>query len=92
MPVHKVHFEGEEEWDCKTIGECLKAFGESLIDKGKITVTKNEERILIEPDNSSRFILRFETMPRGEESLKIEVMWRRHKRDRDFDTDWSIEK
>lgn len=91
MPMHRVHFEDEKKWDCNAIGECLKAMGESLISKGRITIAKNGEKIPIEPDNSSRFILRFETMPRGEESLKIEVMWNRPLEDKHLKTDWSIE-
>lgn len=91
MPKHRVHFEDEKEWDCGAMGECLKALGDSLARKGEITLKVKEERILISPHNPSRFTLRFETMPKGEESLKIEVMWKRPAPARHFDADWSVE-
>ena len=53
------------------IGSRLVKIGELLLDKGSLKLGQTDVR----PADPSRFMLRYERMPHGELSLKLEVLW-----------------
>lgn len=77
MPRHPIHhhpewYEVEEkEKTLNEIGERLVKIGDLLKSKGGFKLGNSQ----IRPSDPSFFILRYERMPRGELSIKIEIIW-----------------
>ena len=64
--------EAEEKFrPVKEIGERLAKIGNLLLERGDIRLGGSEVR----PSDPCRFLLRYERMPRGELSLKLELIW-----------------
>jgi hypothetical protein len=55
----------------KDIGNLLEKIGKLLSDRGSVKLDKYD----IKPPESCYFIMRYERMPAGELSLKLELMW-----------------
>lgn len=72
-PHHHPEWMENEEKDrtTKEIGDRLVKIGQVLLEKGEFKLGRS----LVKPDNPSLFIIRFERMPRGELSLKLELKW-----------------
>lgn len=73
-PHHRKHewIRSEEKTrSLKDVGDRLQKIGSLLVQKGYFTLGGTE----IKPPDPCEFILRYERMPRGELSLKIELLW-----------------
>jgi len=70
-PNHKWIINNEKVRTIQEIGERIQKIGTLLKEKGEIKLDDVE----ISPPPSCNFILRYERMPRGELSLKIELIW-----------------
>ncbi|MHA1330871.1 MAG: amphi-Trp domain-containing protein [Candidatus Hodarchaeales archaeon] len=74
-PLHPPHhgwFENEEKTrPLKDIGERLVKIGNLLVKNGKFTLGKSR----ITPPKKCEFIIRYERMPDGKLSLKLELKW-----------------
>jgi hypothetical protein len=61
----------ERKLSLKDIGEQLQQIGTRLAEKGRFKLNKTE----VAPPDPCELKLRYERMPRGELSLKIELKW-----------------
>lgn len=90
-PLHHGWMENEEKTrNLEEIGERLQRIGTLLSEKGQFKLGKSR----IAPPPECVFIIRYERMPRGELSLKLELQWEDTNRQYNFprgDEDLKIE-
>ena len=61
----------EKTYPLATIAERLQQIGKLLAERGDVRL----EDVVVKPSDPCFFMLRYERMPRGELSLKIELQW-----------------
>jgi len=61
----------EKERTVKDIGQRLVTIGQKLVEKGEFKLGNS----LLKPSNPSWFVMRYERLPKGELSLKLEIKW-----------------
>lgn len=61
----------EIERDLGDIGARLQKIGQALADRGEVTL----DDVTVKPADPCTYIMRYERMPAGELSLKIELLW-----------------
>lgn len=94
-PPPPPHHHGPHEWlindervrPLAEIASRLQQMGQLLQERGSIKLGGNE----ITPTDPALFITRYERMPKGELSLKLELMWGEEMRRTQQDPELSIE-
>jgi len=61
----------ERERGLADIGARLQKIGEGLGDRGEVTL----DSVVVKPTDPCTYIMRYERMPAGELSLKMELLW-----------------